>query len=70
MSVVDTPPLPPSLACVPNIPLSEQTLEQLRQEHAWWQAKVEAATEWGAAIGVAAKFASACEREIQRRQSQ
>jgi len=59
--------LPPSLAAKPNIPWEEQTLEQLQAEYAYWDDKLMANTEWGAAIGFAGNARAACERWIERR---
>lgn len=62
--------LPPSLAAKPEIPLNEQTLEQLRLERDYWQAKVDAATGWGAGYSAACGFLSDCNRAIARRETQ
>lgn len=59
--------LPPSLAQVPNIPLHEQTLEQLLLERDYWREKVNGATEWGAGYAFAFKQMKACERMIERK---
>lgn len=39
------PALPESLQVTPNIPRADQTLEQLEQERAWWQWKIDNAKE-------------------------
>ena len=61
--------LPESLATVPNIPLCDQTLDQLIAERDYWNHKVESAPAWGAALPVARSFLDACNREIRRRKS-
>lgn len=60
--------LPPSLAAKPNIPWADQTLDQLRAERAYWQARIDEATGWGAAVGAAAGFRDQCDAWIVRRQ--
>lgn len=60
--------LPPSLAVTPNIPLERQSLAELRLERAYWQAKVESATCWGASLKAAVYFRSACDVWIGRRE--
>jgi len=59
--------LPPSLAVAPNIPLRAQTREQLIAERDYWQASIDAANSWGAAVSVADEFLRACNRELERR---
>lgn len=59
--------LPPSLAVVPNIDWSDQTIEQLEAERAHWQRKIDEATAWGAAVGAAAKFRDACDKWLARK---
>lgn len=61
---------PPSLTATPNIPLHKQTLEQLIAERDYWQAKIEGATSWGAAVGAAAEFRDDCQLWIDRRQKE
>ncbi|MCP1200095.1 hypothetical protein [Notoacmeibacter sp. MSK16QG-6] len=51
--------LPPSLAVVPNIPLDEQTLDQLRDEEAYWDARVKDAPGFASAKA-ADDFRRAC----------
>ncbi len=67
--MTDTPTLPPSLAVTPNIPFSEQTLEQLVQERDYWQAKIDIATGWGAHLASCRENIRACEQWIKRRQT-
>jgi len=62
-------PLPPSLAVTPNIPLREQTLEQLEAERDWWRAKLDGFSQWGAGVSATAGFLRACENEIAHRKS-
>jgi hypothetical protein len=59
--------LPESLAVKPNIPWSKQTVEQLKAERAYWEARINEATGWGASVGVAAEFLKGCDIEIARR---
>lgn len=64
------PPLPPSLAVTPNIPHAEQTLEQLRAERSYWDAKVKSAPGWGASVGAADAFLRSCDAWIARREKE
>lgn len=57
--------LPPSLAQAPNIPLHEQTLEQLLLERDYWREKAYGATEGD--YVEAYKWWQACERMIERK---
>lgn len=41
------PPLPSSMAVIPNVARSEQTLEQLEEERVWFQWKVDNVKEPG-----------------------
>ena len=63
-------PLPPSLAVIPNIPHSEQTLEQLRAERDYWDRKVREAPGWGASLSAAAGFRESCNVWIRRREKE
>lgn len=56
--------LPPSLAVVPNIPPSKQTLEQLEAEVAYWQARMDERSGWGAAVGAMSEMIRDCETWI------
>lgn len=62
--------LPPSLAAKPNIPLDQQTVEQLKVEREYWDNEIRSATGWGAAVGVAHEFRSACDKWIARREAE
>ena len=66
--MTEAPLLPPSLAVSPNIPLAEQTLEQLQQERDYWRSMANSATTWGASYAVATDFARACQTWIEIRQ--
>ncbi len=59
--------LPPSLAVIPNIPVKDQTDEQLILEGNYWQQKIDKATEWGAAVSAAHEFLLECRVELRRR---
>lgn len=61
---------PPSLAQVPNIPPSRQTLPQLEMERDYWQAKMDQHEGWGASVGVCAEFRDDCIKWIARRQKE
>lgn len=54
-------PLPPSLAVKPNIPYSEQTIEQLIAEHDYWATELDAATGWGSWLSFASECTAACD---------
>lgn len=58
--------LPPSLAAKPNIPFEEQTLEQLKLEHAYWAEQIANANGWGAGVGAAQEFMETCAAWIKR----
>lgn len=58
---------PPSLARVPNPPIASLTDDELLQEHAYWEAKINESTAWGAALSQCDKFRKACAAEMDRR---
>jgi hypothetical protein len=58
--------LPPSLAVNPNIPMEQQTLDQLRAERDYWVKRVETAAGWASAKA-ADDFRRGCEAWIARR---
>lgn len=58
--------LPPSLAVKPNIPMSEQTLEQLQAERDYWVKQVETAPGFASAKA-ADDFRKGCEAWIAKR---
>lgn len=62
------PALPATLAAKPNVPLCDQTLEQLRAERDYWVARVESYTCWGAGLKFADSCRAACESWIARRE--
>lgn len=62
-----TPELPPSLRVTPNIPMSEQTLDQLRAERDYWDAQVQSAPGFTSAKA-ADDFLRGCEAWIERRE--
>jgi hypothetical protein len=62
--------LPPSLAVTPNIPFERQSLAELRLERAYWQARIEAATGWGASLKAADDCRRACDAWISRREKE
>ena len=59
--------LPPSLRVVPNIPISKQTMSELRAEREYWNTQIENAPGWGAAVGFADSQRRACDRAIETR---
>lgn len=61
--------LPPSLRVTPNIPPSEQTLEQLLAERAYWKARLDAKSGWGAAVGALGEMVSDLDRWISIRKA-
>lgn len=66
-SLVDQIRLPESLTTIPNIPPHAQTDAQLREEAAYWQAKIDAQKSWGASVAAAVEFRDACQNELKRR---
>lgn len=61
--------LPPSLAIVPNTPHSEQTLEQLRAERAYWDRKIKESRGPASAVA-AAEFCDECDQWIRIREAE
>lgn len=46
----------------------DMTLEELKAEYDYWDRKILAATQWGAALGAAAEFRDECAGWIARRE--
>lgn len=61
--------LPESLARVPNIPVEEQTIEQLKAERDYWQSIIDGAPIWGGSLTAAAEFMHDCNQELRRRKN-
>jgi hypothetical protein len=66
---ITTMSLPPSLAVSPNIPWYDQTLDQLREERAYWDQRVRDAS-GPASAAAAAGFRDGCDRWIERREGE
>jgi hypothetical protein len=59
--------IPETLSVVPNIPFHDQTVQQLEAELAYWQAKADGATGWGAGVGFAQGQADAARKHLASR---
>jgi hypothetical protein len=62
--------LPPSLRTVPNKSMMSMTLEELREEHDYWDRKIAGATGWGAAVGVWSSLRKQAANWIAQRESE
>ena len=60
--------VPETLKKVPNTPLSQQTMEELNKEYAYWDYKVCEST-GPASAGAAANFRDNVKREIYKRKA-
>lgn len=61
--------LPSHLRRHPNPPIRDLSNEQLEEEIAYWQAKLNEQTSWGAAAAVASYQLKKCEAEFSRRRA-
>lgn len=48
----------------------DMTIAELETERDYWQARIDSAENWGAAVGVAAEFHDDCVRAIRRKKAE